>query len=115
MQEFLARPQLPCRACSATVLLRGPPRNLTSKTQKATVRGAVGSARGRFASVTLPPHAVRQVATKVGIRSPRLWEPGSANLYQVSAVASVGHREGSGWSAQIGVRSIRVNKSGRVL
>ena len=115
MQNFLARPLLPCRACAASVLLQATLRNMTSKKQKVTVRASVGSARGRFSSVVLPPHGVREVATKVGIRNPRLWEPGSPNLYQVSAAALVRGRSSAGWSAQVGIRSIRVNGSGRVL
>jgi beta-glucuronidase len=115
MQELLARPQLPCRACAATVLLRATVRNMTSRRQKVTVRARVGSQSARFSSITLGPHATQDVATKVGIRRPRLWEPGAPNLYQVSAEAFAGGRAAAGWSAQIGIRSIRVNKSGRVL
>jgi beta-glucuronidase len=115
MQGFLARPQLPCRSCPATVLVRATLRNLTAKKQRVAVRATVGSQRARLPSVVLPPHAVREVATKVGIRNPRLWEPGAPELYQVSAAALVGKREAAGWSAHIGIRSIRVNSSGRVL
>jgi beta-glucuronidase len=115
IQELLARPQLPCRACAATVLVRATLRNLTSKKQKVTMRASVGSQKGRFSSIVLPAHGVRDVATRIGIRNPRLWEPGAPELYQVTAAALVGKREASGWSTQIGIRSIRVNKSGRVL
>ena len=115
MQNLLARPLLPCRACPASVLLQATLRNMTSKKQKVTVRANVGSQRARFSSVVVPPHGITAVATKIGIRNPRLWEPGSPNLYQVSAAALVGGRESAGWSDQIGIRSIRVNKSGRVL
>jgi beta-glucuronidase len=115
IQELLARPQLPCRACPATVLLRATLRNLTSKKQKVAMRASVGSLKARFSGIVLPPHAIRDVATKVGIRNPRLWEPGAPQLYQVTAAALVDKHEASGWSTQIGIRSIRVNKSGRVL
>jgi beta-glucuronidase len=115
MQELLARPLLPCRACGASVLLRATLRNLTSKRQKVSVRARVGSLRARLPTVVLPPHGVSEVATKVGIRHPRLWEPGAPNLYQVSAAALVGGRQAAGWSDQIGVRSIRVSRNGRVL
>ena len=115
LQELLARPLLPCRACAASVLVRATVRNMTSKKQKVTLRAGVGSVRAHFPSVVLSPHATGVVATKVGIRNPRLWEPGAPNLYQVSAAALVGGREAAGWSAQIGVRSIRVSRTGRVL
>jgi beta-glucuronidase len=115
MQELLAQPLLPCRACDASVMVRATLRNMTSKKQTVTVRATVGSQRARFPKVVLAPHATREVATKVGIRSPRLWEPGSPNLYPVSAAALVGHREAAAWVAQIGIRSIRVSSTGRVL
>jgi beta-glucuronidase len=115
MQELLARPQLPCRSCDASVLVRATLRNMTSKKQKVTVRASVGSLKAHFSSITLAPHAVGIVATKVGIRHPRLWEPGAPNLYQVTASAYDGGRATAGWSTQIGIRSIRVTKTGRVL
>jgi beta-glucuronidase len=115
LQEFLARPLLPCRGCAASVLLRATVRNMTAKRQKVIVRASVGPSRARLPSVILPPHGITEVATKVGIRRPRLWEPGSPNLYNVSAAALVGGRDGSGWSMEIGIRSIRVSRSGRVL
>ena len=115
MQEFLAQPQLPCRACAASVVLRATLRNMTSKKQKVRVRADVGSLHARFPSITLAPYATASVSSKVGISHPRLWEPGAPNLYQVGAVAYVGKRQAAGWSAQIGIRSIRVNKQGRVL
>jgi beta-glucuronidase len=115
LENFLARPLLPCRACAASVVLSATVRNMTSKRQRVAVRASVGAKPVRLPSVVLGPHSVREVATKVGIRNPRLWEPGSPNLYPVSATAFAGGRAGAGWSAELGIRSIRVNKSGRVL
>lgn len=115
MTEFLAQPQLPCRSCNATVLVQVHVRNMTSKRQRVALRANVGSARVRLPTATLAPHEVREVATKVGIRNPRLWEPGSPYLYPVSAAAIVGRHASAGWSAHVGIRSIRVNRTGRVL
>jgi beta-glucuronidase len=115
MQEFLARPTLPCRACAATVLLRATLRNVTSRRQRVSVRASVGALQAHFPGIVLAPHANGSVATKVRIRHPRLWEPGAPQLYSVGATASVGARTAAGWSAQIGIRSIRVSRTGRVL
>ncbi|MFL5893737.1 MAG: glycoside hydrolase family 2 protein [Thermoleophilaceae bacterium] len=115
MQELLARPLLPCRSCPATVLVRATLRNMTGRKEAVRVNASVGSAHPRFPKVTLPPRATREVAAKVRIGHPRLWWPGAPQLYQVSAVASAGGREGAGWRAGIGIRSIRVNRTGRVL
>jgi beta-glucuronidase len=115
MQNLLARPALPCRACAASVLVKATLRSLSSKKQRVVVRARVGSQSVRLPAITLAPHATAEVANKVGIRNPRLWEPGSPNLYSVTAAASAGGRESAGWSTQIGIRSIRVNRTGRVL
>jgi beta-glucuronidase len=115
MQEFLARPNLPCRTCAASVLLRATLRNMTSTPQRVTVRASVGSTQARLPSVALPPHGIRDVATKVRIAHPRLWAPRAPQLYNVSAEAFAGGRAAAGWSAQIGIRSIRVSRTGRVL
>jgi len=115
MTELLARPALPCRTCPATVLLRATLSNLTSHKQVVRMTAAVGSQPARFPKITLAPHETRDLATKVGIAHPRLWEPGAPQLYQVTAAALIGHREAAGWSTQIGIRSIRVSRQGRLL
>jgi beta-glucuronidase len=115
LESFVARPSLPCRTCSATVLVQATLRNLTGHKQVARIRAAIGGERAAIPKVTLAPHQTRVVATKVGIARPRLWAPGAAQLYQVSAAVSVGHAQAGGWSAHIGIRSIKVNKQGRLL
>jgi beta-glucuronidase len=115
MTDFLARPSLPCRRCDASVLLRATLRNMTRKKVAVQTRASVGGVAGRFPKVTLPPYGVRDVATKVKIRNPRLWEPLRPQLYSVSASARAGRGPVAAWSARIGIRSIRVSRTGRVL
>lgn len=115
MPEFLARPQLPCRACAASVLVRATLRNMTSRRQRVRVLASVGSQRARFPRVVLGPRQTREIATKVGIRRPRLWEPGSPSLYSTTAAALVDGRRSAAFSAQVGIRSIRVSRTGRVM
>lgn len=115
MTEFLARPLLPCRSCPASVLVRATLRNMTRKKLSVQTRATVGSVRARFPRVTLGPGSIREVATKVSIRNPRLWAPGRPELYTVSASASAAKSAPAAWSARIGIRSIKVGRTGRVL
>ena len=117
MLDFLARPTLPCRTCPATVLLQATLHNMTGHKQVVTVRASVGGQTTRLPKVALGPGATRIVATKVGISHPRLWWPGVSPepLYPVTAAALVGGRLAAGWSAHIGIRSIRVTHQGRLL
>jgi beta-glucuronidase len=115
LDNLLVRPTLPCRTCAATVLVQATLHNLTGARQVARVRANVGSASVRFPNVTLAPHAYRSVATKVGIAHPRLWWPGDGQLYHVSAAAFVRRRAAAGWIDDVGVRSIRVSRQGRLL
>jgi beta-glucuronidase len=115
MTEFLARPLLPCRRCDASVLVRATLRNVTTKKIAVQTRASVGGRTVRLPKVTLGPRAIRSIESKVGIRNPRLWEPGKPELYAVSASATAGRRSTAGWRARIGVRSFRVSATGRVL
>ena len=112
--ELLARPTLRCRACDATVLLRATLRNVGGARRKVRVRASVGGVTARLPAVELAPGAVRDIATTVRIRDPRLWEPGSPELYPVRATAVIGRRTVASHSTHIGIRSVRV-RGGRLL
>jgi beta-glucuronidase len=115
LENFLARPSLPCRTCDATVLVQATLRNMTGHKQVVRVNASVGSQPARMPKVTLAPLSTREVSGNVHISHPSLWEPGAPQLYPVTAAALVGGHEAAGWSAGIGIRSIKVNKAGRVL
>ncbi|HYY74571.1 MAG TPA: glycoside hydrolase family 2 TIM barrel-domain containing protein [Solirubrobacterales bacterium] len=112
--DFLARPALPCRACTASVLLRFTLHNVGGGSQRVVPRASVGGVAAHFRSVVVPGHRTRQVATKLRIDNPRLWEPGDPQLYRVGAGISIGGRSAGGFVAHIGIRSIKV-RDGRLL
>ena len=70
MQEFLARPKLPCRACAATLLLRATLRNVTSRRQRVSVRASVGALQAHFPSIVLAPHATGAVRSSGKLGTP---------------------------------------------
>jgi beta-glucuronidase len=111
---FSARPNLPCRTCDASVLITAVLHNVNGGKRRASFRASVGGLSAHFRPVAIPPHGMRQVQAKITIPNPRLWEPGDPQLYRVTAAVSTGGRTGAGYSAHIGIRSIKV-KNGRLI
>jgi beta-glucuronidase len=115
LQNLLVRPNLPCRSCAATVLVRGTLRNPGGRTRKARLRVTVGGLVGRSPEVKIPSGATREVSIRLRIPDPRLWEPGDPELYDVRARVQVGRRTAGTWSGHVGVRSIKVDRNGRMV
>lgn len=114
ISNFSARPTLPCRACDASVLVSATLHNVNGGKRRAFFRASVGGLALHFKPITIPPHGLRQVQAKITIPNPRLWEPGDPQLYSVRASVQTGGRTGAGYTAHIGIRSIKV-KNGRLL
>jgi beta-glucuronidase len=114
ISDFLAQPRLPCRRCPATVVFRATLHNVSRSTQRASFHASVGGLAGHFPTVVIKPRRTRVVSAKVRVDNPRLWEPGDPQLYSVRAGVSIGGRTVGGWTAHIGIRSIKV-RNGRLL
>jgi beta-galactosidase/beta-glucuronidase len=114
ISDFLAQPRLPCRRCPATVVFRATLHNVSRSRQRASFHASVGGLAGHFPTVVIKPRRTRVVSAKVRIDNPRLWEPGDPQLYSVRAGVSIGGRTVGGWTAHIGIRSIKV-RNGRLL
>ena len=110
VEDFGVRPILPCRRCDASAVVRAKLRNPGSKKRAVTLRASVGGRRVPFKEVTLPARGSREVSAKVAIPNPRLWEPGSPELYEASASAG-----GTTYRTHFGVRSVRMGKNGQVV
>lgn len=115
IQNLLVRPNLPCRSCAATVLVRGTLRNPGGGTRKARLRVSVGGLVGRSEEVRIRSGTTREVSLRLRIPDPRLWEPGDPELYDVRARVQVGRRTGGTYSTHVGVRSLKVDRNGRML
>jgi beta-glucuronidase len=109
IEDFGVRPTLPCRSCDASAVVRATLSNPGKQKRTARLRATVAGKSVPFKEVTLPPGRSREVTAKVAIPNPRLWEPGSPELY--TARASAG---GTSYSTHFGVRSIKV-VGGRVM
>jgi beta-glucuronidase len=115
IDELLARPDLPCRTCDATVLLRATLRNFGRAPRRVRVTGRVEALRARFAPVTVPGRGTREVSATVRVRHPRLWEIGDGELYRVEVDARMGRRTVSRYRTHVGIRSLRVDRRGSML
>ena len=103
------QPTLPCPTCAATVLIRATLRNLGAGPTDARLTGTFGGRRISFgAPVTVTPGGVQVLEKTIQVDSPRLWAPGSPNLYDVRLQVDSGKETLGRYFTQTGIRSIKV-------
>ncbi len=105
------QPDLPCGTCAATVTVRATVRNYATSAQRVRVSGTFGGARVRLGTVSLGAKRFASFVTRLHIAHPRLWAPGSPNLYKLELSARAGKGAGhvvQRWSTETGIRSIKV-------
>ncbi len=115
IQRLLVRPTLPCVKCDSKVLFRATVWNGTSRKKRVRVRGSIGGVRARFRSAVVKPGKLRTFVSRVTLRHPRLWQPGSPHLYRARVSAAGSGGAISTYNTEVGVRQIRVNKRGQML
>ncbi|MEJ7717970.1 MAG: glycoside hydrolase family 2 TIM barrel-domain containing protein [Thermoleophilaceae bacterium] len=85
--DFGVRPVLPCRRCAATAVVTATLRRAGGGRGAVRLNATVAGRRVPFREVGLPGRGTRQVSARVRIPNPRLWEPGSPELYRARASA----------------------------
>ena len=113
--ELLVRPALRCRACDASVLVRATVRNDGRRRRRVALRASVGGMRARSRAVVVPGRSRRVLSATARISDPVLWEPGQPELYPVSVRVSGGRGAVAAYRTHVGIRSVRVSRSGRLL
>ena len=113
-RKVLVRPVLPCANCDATIQARINLKNVTGRGQRVTITGKFGSQNLRLGTKTIGPDGIMEFADNITVRNPRLWAPGSPNLYDVSITVRVGDEKVAGYDLKSGIRSIKVS-NGRLL
>jgi beta-glucuronidase len=111
----VARPELPCSTCDATVLLRTVVRNASGSTQRVRVSGSFGGRDVSLGSASVGKGEFASFAKRIKVRHPRLWAPGSPSLYTVRFRAQVGDRQVASWRLKTGIRKIQVSGDGHLL
>ena len=104
----VARPELPCASCDATVLLRTTVRNAASSAQRVRVTGSFGGRDVSLGSANVGAHDFATFSKRITVKNPRLWAPGSPTLYTARFAARVGSTKVAGWQLKTGIRKIQV-------
>ena len=109
------RPDLPCRACAATVNWTVTVRNAGLKSRRASITARFGATRVRLGRIALAPKASVTLTHRLRVAHPKLWSPDSPYLYDASLAATAGKRTLQRFTRSVGVRSVRVSGGRLVL
>ena len=108
MSSVAVVPDLPCGTCAATVTAKVTVRNLSDSTARTTLAGTYGKQSLNLGTQTIPAASSREFTKRIRIAKPRLWAPGSPELYTVRLAARVGKTVEQRWFERSGIRSIKV-------
>ena len=108
------RPNLPCRTCDATVAVRVVVRNFAARGRRVRITGSYGGRALRLGTRSVGGRRLATFSDRIRIRNPRLWEPGTPNLYSARLSVTSGGRKLVGYDLKSGIRSIRM-ADGRIL
>jgi len=113
LDSAVIRPILPCPHCSATIEEQATVENPSRSPQRVTLIGSYGPVALRFGAATIAPGGTWTPHASVRLAHPRLWAPGSPNLYHATLSLTDSHgRTIGGYRYESGVRSIRRTGNG---
>jgi beta-glucuronidase len=104
-------PELRCRTCDATVLVRAVARNYDASPVRVRVAGVYGDRPVDLGTATIAAGGLRILSRRITVTHPKLWSPSSPALYHVKLTALVGAGAGTTaqtWQTESGIRSIKV-------
>jgi beta-glucuronidase len=116
LDNVIIRPILPCpTGCAAKVQESATVQNLSDRPAVVTLKGSFGGKAVRFGSTRIPARSSWSASATVTIPHPKLWAPGSPNLYPARlTVTTTKHRALAGYSYLSGIRSIVRTADGRL-
>jgi beta-glucuronidase len=115
LDAVMIRPTLPCPTCSARLEEQATVTNLSGRPETVALRGTYGPLALRFGSATIAPGGKWTPQVSSLLAHPRLWAPGSPNLYRATLTLTDSRgREIGGYTYLSGVRSIRVMQGGQL-
>jgi beta-glucuronidase len=117
LERVQVRPIMACPSCatSATVEEQVVVRNVTGAPQPVQLTGTYGGHRLNFGSSTIAPHGTWTANATVTIPHPKLWAPGSPNLYTARLTLSDAKgRPLGGYFTYSGIRTITRTADGRL-
>jgi beta-glucuronidase len=107
-------PNLPCGTCDATVDVAVRLRSHTGSSKRVRVSGRFGEKALKFGEKTIDGRGIGGYSARIKVPNPRVWSPGSPNLYKVSLSATSG-RQVASYSLSTGIRSVKISGDGRLL
>ncbi len=117
ISRMVVRPELDCAACDAKVLVRATLRNYGDRPERIRATVNFGGRRMMLGAATVGPKKFATVSRRITVRNPKLWEPGSPNLY-TTRVDVRGRGENAlrvGWMVKTGIRTIKLQPDGTML
>jgi beta-glucuronidase len=115
LEYAFVRPRMRCRSCAATVRIDARIRNVMRGARRAKLVGSFGGRPVRLGAKRIRGFGSKRFMARLRIRNPRLWEPRHPRLYtlRLSLIDQRG-RIAQRYRAHAGIRSIRVNRLGRI-
>jgi beta-glucuronidase len=108
-------PRLRCRRCAARVGIEVSVRNVTPHGRRVRLIGSFGGHPLRFRAGRIGGLRSKGFGARLRIRHPSLWEPGHPHLYAVRLrLADHSGRVVQRYVVHTGIRSLRVNRLGRI-
>lgn len=86
--RVLVRPDLSCSTCDAKVLVQTVVRNAGPGQLVTHVTGSFGSQKLDLGTGSIAAGAFKQFQQTITVKNPKLWAPGSPNLYDVKLAAT---------------------------
>lgn len=117
INSVVVRPELECAACNAKVLIRATVRNYSDSSQRIRATASFGGRDLRLGEATVGAKKFATFARRITVKNPKLWEPGSPNLY-TTRIRVRGRGEKAlkvGWLVRTGIRSIKVQSDGSLV
>lgn len=101
-------PELPCRACAATINFRVTVRNFSDRAQNVAIAGNYGNQTVRFPKTSVGAKKFATIRKSIRIANPRLWSPKDPQLYNVNLRLRAGDDVVNRYTLKSGVRSLKV-------
>jgi beta-glucuronidase len=114
LSKVFVKPLIACAHCAARVVVSATVVNHGRRSKKVHVHGVVGGHGVGFRTTKIPRGRSKSFVGSVVIHHPRLWQPGSPQLYNVRVTASGGGGS-SQYDTHVGIKSMRITKHGLLI
>jgi beta-galactosidase/beta-glucuronidase len=108
-------PRLPKLGGPAKVEVRVKLRNLTNREEDVSLAWTVSGKRFSLPAETVRANTTRELSSRFTIDRPRLWQPGSPYLYDMSVAALLEGRRLAAYKLRFGVRKLETRRDGVLL